>query len=141
MRFKDGKISVGPVYATRVTFMGMEWTLPYRGRFGCQIQATLRAIINHPESITLYAAMDLHGNARNYSSRYAASFARFAEANADKLESGNVGPKGGFGYKLREPATVTPPQEYQSSFLDAIERECARDARDIREAADYRLRY
>jgi hypothetical protein len=129
---------------TKVTFAGNDWTLPYRGRFGCQIQATLRAIINHPEGIALYAAMDLHGNACDYSSRYAASFARFAEANSDKLESGNVGPRGGFGYKLREPAAVTPPQEYQSSFLDAMERECMSDARDIREAreaADYRLRF
>jgi hypothetical protein len=126
---------------TKVNFMGSEWTLPYRGRFGCQIQATLRAIINHPEGIALYAAMDLHGKARQYSSRYATSFARFAEANADKMESGKVGPKGGWGFKLREPEVATPPQEYQSSFLDAMERECARDARDIREATDYRLRF
>ena len=132
---------VGPVYATRVNFMGNDWTLPYRGRFGCQIQATLRAIINHPEGIALYAAMDLHGNARNYSSRYAASFVRFAEANVDKLESGKVGPKGSFGFKLREPVVVTPPQEEHSSFLDAMEHECMSDARDIREAADYRLRF
>jgi hypothetical protein len=126
---------------TKVTFAGSEWTLPYRGRFGCQIQATLRAIINHPEGIALYAAMDLHGKAINYYGRYVSAFARFAEANSDKLESGSVGPKGGFGYKLREPVAATPPQEYQSSFLDAMERECARDARDIREAADYRLRF
>jgi hypothetical protein len=126
---------------TKVTFAGSEWALPYRGRFGCQIQATLRAIINHPEGIALYAAMDLHGNARKYSGRYASSFARFAEANTDKLEAGKVGPKGGFGFKLRKPVVVAPPQEYQSSFLDAMEHECLRDARDIREVADYRLRF
>jgi hypothetical protein len=128
-------------HMTKVTFAGSEWALPYRGRFGCQIQATLRAIINHPEGISLYAAMDLHGNARNYSNRYAAAFTRFAEANTDKLVAGAVGPKGGWGFKLREPEVATPPQEYQSSFLDAMERECMSDARDIREATDYRLRF
>jgi len=46
-----------------------------------------------------------------------------------------------FAKSINDDPAATSPQEYQSSFLDAMERECLRDKRDIREAADYRLRY
>lgn len=87
---------------TTKNFAGQEWKLPYRGRFGCEIEHTLSMILRHPEGIALYAAQDLRGSAKNYSDRYRAAFARFAAANSDKLEAGSVGPRGGFGYRVRE---------------------------------------
>jgi hypothetical protein len=49
--------------------------------------------------IALYAAMNLRGKAKTYAGKYVASFVRFAEVNKDKLHSGHVGPKGGWGYR------------------------------------------
>jgi hypothetical protein len=93
---------------TKINFKGSVWTLPYRGRFGCQIRDTLNVIINHPEGIALYAAMGLRGRAKSYEGKYRASFARFAKANTDKLVAGTVGPKGGFGYQLRQVYAQVP---------------------------------
>jgi len=86
---------------TTKQFGGYTWNLPYRGRFGCQIRATLAAILHHSDGIALYAAMGLEGRAKNYEGRYRAAFARFADVNEDKLEAGAVGPRGGFGYRIR----------------------------------------
>ena len=88
---------------TTKQFYGDVFVLPYRGRFGCQIRHTLNAIMQNAldggNGIALYAAMALRGKARTYAGRYEAAFARFAEVNKDKLQSGRVGPRGGFGYR------------------------------------------
>lgn len=86
----------------KVNFEGIEWQLPYHGRLGISIQKTLHNIVASSEGIALYAAQDLHGEAKRYESRYRAAFIRFAEANDDKLVAGNVGPHGGFGYRFQE---------------------------------------
>lgn len=86
---------------TRVEDLGEVWNLPYRGRYGCQIRSTLRNIVNSDSDIALYAAMGLRGRAKQYGGRYKDAFVRFARANADKLEEGPVGPKGGYGFRYK----------------------------------------
>lgn len=85
---------------TTVQFQGHEFTLPYRGKFGCQIQSTLAGIMRSKSGIALYAAMGLTGRAKSYGGRYKAAFQRFAYANPDKLREGNPGPKGGYGFRF-----------------------------------------
>lgn len=91
---------------TQTQYGGFTWNLPYRGRFGYQIACTLAAILDASASergIALYAAMGLQGKAKRYEDVYRRSFIRFAEANTDKLQPGAVGPKGGWGYRFRQP--------------------------------------
>lgn len=86
-----------------IAFGGRVWDLPPRGRFGCQIRYTLDAILSAGQGgVALYAAMALRGRAREYAGRYESAFIRFARANADKLVEGAVGPRGGYGFRMRE---------------------------------------
>ncbi len=85
-----------------VTYNGRTYRLPINGRLGCNIRKTLDAILAHPEGIALYAAMDLRGVAKSWTPKYKQAFTRFASANADQLEPGPWGPKGGFGYRFKE---------------------------------------
>ena len=53
------------------------------------------------ETIT-ESKMGLRGKARNWSSSYSSSLTNIVNANADRFERGNFGPRGGYGWRKKE---------------------------------------
>lgn len=67
------------------------------GRIGWW-QKMMLSRMENGETIT-ESKMGLRGKARNWSSRYCSSLTNIVNANADRFERGNFGPRGGYGWR------------------------------------------